>query len=169
MWFIPKPKLTFFEIFYFSLASKHCNNSCIIPWSVTYKIYLQPLLIAQNHKELIKAALKKHRRYQSDAIFNKIMLCITMLAYVTMTAYVRTVLIFICKTIQKIYSKTRVVVTIRDSQKIFEYACQDYEELFPLHALIVAHYVFRNLPPTLRPVHPFCETNNEEQRHNNKI
>lgn len=86
-------------------------------------------------------------------------------AYVTM----RTVLIFICITIQKVYSKTQVVVTKRDWQKIYEYACQDYKKLFPLHALIVAHYVFRNLPPTLRPVHLFCETNNEEQRHKNKI
>lgn len=40
--------------------------------SVTYKIYLHSLLIAQSHKELIKSALKKNRRYQSDAIFNKI-------------------------------------------------------------------------------------------------
>lgn len=71
----------------------------------------------------------------------------------TAIAYVRAVLIIICITIQKIYSKTRVVVTIRDWQKIYEYACQDYKELFPLHALIVAHYVFRNLPPTLRLIY----------------
>lgn len=119
----------------------------ILAWGGAFRSNLQPLIITQ--KSIIKAALKKPRRYSTEELFRE------MKVFDIRQIYVRTLLIYIFKKSDIVFETNAHEHNTRNCLNVGIRMPRVYKTFSLTCSSVIAHYVFQNIPIELRQFYQY--------------
>lgn len=134
---------------YFAYAQSIIEGG-IIAWGGTFKTNLQSLLVTQ--KAILKAALRKDRRYPSDEIFNE------MQVLDVRQLFVKTLLNNMHKNFNTIFSNLQHEYGTRSARNFGISIPRIHRTFSTTCSFIISHYVYQKIPSQLRQFDSYSNT-----------